>query len=269
MRPARPSAYFRKTRSSPAGAERLLGWLDEHDAFDAVVRIQNAACRLWSPAVRSACRGQLQGPQRSGLGTHRDRHEQGRGKSDPGDEVAIAQVVLRKRAQLGPALERELIRALALLEGLRRQPVYQRTQAIQRLRAVWTQVDLEGEARVIHCQRQRELRRLKRISFGAGIADQAAARCIWKLAREIERLNERIATLEHKLEELLGECGNPFADLAGAGATVAVALIAQSGDVRRFKDKAAYARFCGVAPLRCGSGGIADHHRLDRGGNRN
>jgi hypothetical protein len=44
--------------------------------------------------------------------THRDRHEQGRDKSDPGDAVAIKQVVLRKREQLGPALEPELIRGL-------------------------------------------------------------------------------------------------------------------------------------------------------------
>lgn len=131
--------------NSLAGVECLLGWLNEHDAREAVIGIENAA----------------------GYG----------------------------REQLGPALEPELIRALALLEGLRRQSVYDRTQAIQRLRAIWTQVDPEGEARVIHCQRQRELRKLTRIAFGAGIAEQAAARCIRELAREIERLNDRIATL--------------------------------------------------------------------------
>ncbi|MBA3736881.1 MAG: IS110 family transposase [Actinobacteria bacterium] len=253
--------------NSLVGVERLLGWLNEHDAREAAIGIENAAGygRLLCAALAAAGCEILNVPA---WRTHRDRHEQGRGKSDPGDAVAIAHVVLRKREQLGPALEPELIRALALLEGLRRQSVYDRTQAIQRLRAIWTQVDPEGEARVIHCQRQRELRKLTRIAFGAGIAEQAAARCIRELAREIERLNDRIAALEHELEQLLRECGNPFADLAGAGATVAVALIAHSGDVRRFKDKGAYARFCGVAPIRCGSGRTADHHRLDRGGNR-
>jgi Transposase len=70
------------------------------------------------------------------------------GQSDAGDAVAIAEVVLRRRHELGPALEPEVVRALALLEGLRRQSVYDRTQAIQRLRAIWTQIDPQAEARV-------------------------------------------------------------------------------------------------------------------------
>jgi transposase len=45
-------------------------------------------------------------------------------------------------------------------------------------------------------------------------------------------------------------------------------MIAHSGDVRRFRNAAAYARFCGAAPIPCGSGKTADRHRLDRGGNR-
>ncbi len=253
--------------NSVAGAERLLAWLDEHDARKAPVGIENAAGygRLLCAVLASAGCEVLNVPA---WRTHRDRHEQGRGKSDPGDALAIAQVVLRKRAELGPALEPELIRALALLEGLRRQSVYARTQAIQRLRAIWTQLDPEGEAQVVHCQRQRELRKLKRIELGVGIAERAATRCIRELAHEIERLNKRIDELERELRQLLHEHGNPLADLPGAGPVVTVALIAHSGDVRRFKSKAAYARFCGVAPIRCGSGRTADHHRLDRGGNR-
>ena len=45
-------------------------------------------------------------------------------------------------------------------------------------------------------------------------------------------------------------------------------MIAHSGDVRRFRSAAAYARFCGAAPIPCGSGKTASHHRFDRGGNR-
>ncbi len=175
--------------NSVVGAERLLAWLDEHDARKAPVGIENAAGygRLLCAVLESAGCEVLNVPA---WRTHRDRHEQGRGKSDPGDALAIAQVVLRKRA-VGPALEPELIRALALLEGLRRQSVYARTQAIQRLRAIWTQLDPEGEAQVVHCQRQRELRKLKRIELGVGIAERAATRCIRELAHEIERLNKR------------------------------------------------------------------------------
>jgi len=102
--------------NSVAGAERLLAWLDEHDAPQAPVGIENAAGygRLLCAVLASAGCEVLNVPA---WRTHRDRHEQGRGKSDPGDALAIAQVVLRKRAELGPALEPELIRALAAARG--------------------------------------------------------------------------------------------------------------------------------------------------------
>src|SRR5262249_5566887 len=54
----------------------------------------------------------------------------------------------------------------------------------------------------------------------------------------------------------------------GAGTQIAAAVIAHAGDVRRFRDAAAFARFCGAAPIPCGSGQTAGRHRLHRGGNR-
>jgi transposase len=45
-------------------------------------------------------------------------------------------------------------------------------------------------------------------------------------------------------------------------------VIAHAGDVRRFRDAAAFARFCGAAPIPCGSGQTTGRHRLHRGGNR-
>src|SRR6266511_3689594 len=68
--------------------------------------------------------------------------------------------------------------------------------------------------------------------------------------------------------QLLTEHGNPVGDLHGAGTQIAAALIAHAGDVRRFRDAAAFARFCGAAPIPCGSGQTAGRHRLHRGGNR-
>jgi hypothetical protein len=49
---------------------------------------------------------------------------------------------------------------------------------------------------------------------------------------------------------------------------LAATIIAQAGDVRRFRDAGAFARFCGAAPIPCGSGQTANRHRLHRGGNR-
>jgi transposase len=253
--------------NSVEGAEQLRRWLVEQGAEEAVIGIENAAGygRLLCGALTAAGHVVLNVPA---WRTKRDRHAHGPGKSDTGDAIAIAEVVLRRRLELGPALEPELVRALGLLEGLRRQSIYDRTQAIQRLRAIWTQVDPQAEARLAKCSTQRALRKLKRIDFGSGLATEAATQCVRELAHEIEQLNQRISKLDVQLAQLLREHGNPLADLPGAGPVVAVAVIAHSGDVRRFRNAAAYARFCGAAPIPCGSGKTASRHRLDRGGNR-
>src|SRR6266545_1391728 len=223
--------------NSPEGMRRLCAWLVAHDASEAVVGVESPAGygRLLVASLEAAGHEVLNVPA---WRTHRERRRHGPGKTDPGDAIAVAQVVLRKRAELGPALESELVRALALLELQRRRLVRDRTQAIQRLRADWNQVDPVGEARVVNLTRQRELRRLKRISFGEGLVEQVATGCIRDLARDIEDLNQRIAALDKQIAQLLTEHGNPVGDFRGA------------------------------APIPCGSGQTAGRHRLHRGGNR-
>jgi transposase len=253
--------------NSPEGYRRLLGWLDEHDAAEAVVGVESPGSygRQLVGALAAAGLEVLHVPA---WRTHRERPRQGPGKTDPGDALAIADVVRRKRGQLSPALEPELVRALAMLELQRRRFVRDRTQAIQRLRSDWTQQDPVGEAGTLRCNSQRALRRLKRIRFGDSLTDRLAARCIRELARDIDDLNQRIATLDREIAELLDQHHNPLAELQGAGTNLTAAVIAQAGDVRRFRDAAAFARFCGAAPIPCGSGQTAGRHRLHRGGNR-
>ena len=106
------------------------------------------------------------------------------------------------------------------------------------------------------------------MDLGDGLAERIAAAPIRQLARDIEDLNGRIAELEAEIATLLKEHGNPVSDLLGAGNQIAAALIAQAGDVRRFKNAAAFARYCGNAPIPCGSGQTSGRHRLHRGGNR-
>jgi transposase len=253
--------------NSPDGMRCLHAWLVEHEAGEAIVGVEspNGYGRLLVASLEAAGHEVLNVPA---WRTHRERRRHGPGKTDPGDAVAVAHVVLRKRPELGPALEPELVRAVAVLELQRRRLVRDRTQAIQRLRADWNQIDPVSEARVVNLSRQRELRRLRRISFGDGLVEEAATRCIRDLARDIEDLNQRIAALDTEIAQLLAEHGNPVDDLHGAGPQIAAAVIAHAGDVRRFRDAAAFARFCGAAPIPCGSGQTAGRHRLHRGGNR-
>lgn len=253
--------------NSPAGYQKLIGWLADRGAAAAVIGVESPGSygRCLVGALAAAGHEVLHVPA---WRTHRERRRQGPGKTDPGDALAIADVVRRKRPELGPALQPELVRAISILELQRRRFVLDRTQAIQRLRSDWTQLDPVAEAKVAHLDRQRELRRLKRISFGDGLVERIAATTIRQLARDIEDLNGRIAELEVEIAALLEQHGNPVADLLGAGNQIAAALISNAGDVRRFKDAAAFARYCGTAPIPCGSGQTAGRHRLHRGGNR-
>ena len=222
--------------NSPEGFRRLIGWLSDHEAGEAIVGVESPGSygRCLVGALAAAGHDVLHVPA---WRTHRERHRQGPGKTDPGDAISIAQVVLRKREELGPALEPELVRALSTLELQRRRFVRDRTQAIQRLRADWTQVDPVAEGRVLRLDRDRELRGLKRISFGDGLAEQTAARCIRELARDVEDLNRRIAALDAEIAQLLAEHENPLEELHGAGTNLAATVIAQAGDVSALQER--------------------------------
>lgn len=253
--------------NSAAGVRKLRAWLSARAAEDAVVGIENGAGygQLLCSSLAAAGSEGLNVPA---WRTKRDRGRHGPGKSDPGDAVAIARVVLDDREHLGPALEPDLVRALAIVETLRRQTVARRSDAIQRLRALWTQFDPEAEAAVGNLLAARNLRRLRRLRLGSGVLGETATSCLQRIAEEIARLDAVVHALDTQLEELMAQGGDPFEDLCGAGMQVAATLIAQSGDVRRFRDRAAYARDGGVAPIPCGSGASAGRHRLHRGGNR-
>jgi len=101
--------------NSPAGYQRLIAWLADNGASDAVVGVESPGSygRCLVSALAAAGHEVLHVPA---WRTHRERRHHGPGKTDPGDALAIADVVRRKRSDLGPALEPELVRALAMLE---------------------------------------------------------------------------------------------------------------------------------------------------------
>ena len=253
--------------NSSEGTAQLRAFLAEHGAEDAPIGVEGAG-----HFARATC------AELAGLGhrvldvppwrTRRDRRTAGPGKTDASDALVIAQVVRIDGHLLGAALEPELVREIRLLELARRQAVRDRTQLIQRLRSLWLQIDPPGEDAVIACHRKKVLARLRRIDLGSGRAERTAARLIRQMADDIERLNGRIAEIEREVAELLDQHGNPLEGLHGAGTTIASALIAQAGDVRRFRGPAAFGRYSGTAPIPCGSGETSGHHRLYRGGNR-
>jgi transposase len=79
--------------NSPKGYRRLIDWLVEHDAASAVIGVESPGSygRCLVAALGGAGFEVLQVPA---WRTHRERHRRGPGKTDPGDALSIAHVVL-------------------------------------------------------------------------------------------------------------------------------------------------------------------------------
>ena len=88
--------------NSPKGYRQLIDWLVDHDAASAVIGVESPGSygRCLVAALAGAGFEVLQVPA---WRTHRERHRRGPGKTDPGDALSIAHVVLTKRDELGPA----------------------------------------------------------------------------------------------------------------------------------------------------------------------
>ena len=119
--------------------------------------------------------------------------------------------------------------------------------------------------------------------YGTRIPNLVAARHRRRLAAELDplsgvraelarvrlgRLSEltvRMAALERQIGALVGD--HPLLALPGVRALTAGRLIAETGDVRRFRSADAFAMLTGTAPIPASSGQTV-RVRLNRGGNR-
>ena len=79
--------------NSPKGYRQLIDWLADRQAADAVIGVESPGSygRCLVAALAGAGFEVLQVPA---WRTHRERHRRGPGKTDPGDALSIAKVVL-------------------------------------------------------------------------------------------------------------------------------------------------------------------------------
>ena len=85
------------------------------------------------------------------------------------------------------------------------------------------------------------------------------------LLGEVRELGRRATDLQATIATLVA--GHPVLGLPGVGALTAARLVAETGDVGRFRSPAAFAMLAGVAPIPASSGEV-QRMRLNRGGNR-
>jgi transposase len=186
-----------------------------------------------------------------------------RGKSDPGDALAIARLTAREPRL--PALRRPGMMAdLKLLVGAREQLLAERTRLINQLHADLLVLAPGYGARLPNLTADRHQAAAARLlGRRRGVRAELARGRLCRLRRlgaDGERLEQRIATL-------LAASGSTLTQLAGIGALTAAKLLGETGDVQRFRSDAAFAAASGTAPIPASSG-QRQRHRLNRGGNR-
>lgn len=246
--------------NDPAGFARLLAWLGEHGR---VVRIGlEGSAGYGAGAARYLLAAGQQALEVPPQLSHRERIRTRRaGKSDPGDALAIARVTLRE-ADLPPVRRPDASRELGLLVEAREDLVAEATRVRNRLHAdliVLVPGYSAAAANLVSIKCRRTAGRLLR-----GIAGVQAELARDRLSR-LSRLTTEIDQFEHRIEVLVAD--HPLRHLPGAGPLVTAKLVAETGDIRRFRSADAFAMLAGVAPIPASSGQI-QRMRLNRGGNR-
>ncbi len=200
--------------------------------------------------------------------TARTRARTARGKSDVIDALAVARAALQDGiASLPVATVDEQAEEIKLLLDHREDLVGQRTDDERRLRWHLHRMSPELEAQIPPGGLSRA-KWQNRVSRRLGrLQDPVRVRICRQLLAQIKRSGALAGQLERDLAALVEAKAPQLTAQAGIGTLTAARIIAEVGDVSRFKTDAQLARLAGVAPIPASSG-RTDRWRLDRRGNR-
>lgn len=202
-------------------------------------------------------------PTRLMAGTRNGGRE--RGKSDPIDAQANARAALREDVHLPAARLSDAVLEVRRLADHRDDLVGTRTRTVNRLR--WLVHDLDPAlAPRPRALNGRKGRRLLEEGLRA-LPPSAGRRVALSQLADTARLTCEIDELEHELGVLLQDLCPGLLAICGIGIITAARILGETGDIRRFRSPAAYARHNGTAPIPVSSA-LSGVHRLNRGGNR-
>jgi transposase len=254
----------------PVGEATFANDPDGHVAFIAWARSIVPEPRIGIEGSSSFGAPLAWSTQRAGLAVrevppHLSRAERQRtrrpGKSDPGDALAIARVTARE-PNLPPIRLPDRTRELHLLLEAREDLVAEATRVRNRLHAHLLALVPGYGGPVANLVAARHRATAGRLLRGNKSVQAELARVL--LVRLV-RLDRETGTLTRRIGILVA--GHPLLALPGAGPITVARLIAEAGDVRRFRTADAFAALAGVAPIPASSGQV-QRMRLNRGGNR-
>lgn len=216
-------------------------------------------------ADRASGRGRDRGPRRPAKLARRVRLlSTGHGrKSDEADALSVG-IAAHTATDLRTARIDEHIAALRALTEHRDDLVRARTQTVNRLHTLLAALIPTGLPRGLSADAAAAaLRAIRPRTTLARTQRHLAV----DLVAEIRRLDKRIAAATEQITAAVTESRTTLTELYGIGTLLAGKILARTGAVERFRSAAAFASFCGVAPLEVSSGDV-QRHRLSRAGDR-
>lgn len=199
--------------------------------------------------------------------TARLRRVDGAGKTDPGDARTIARAVAAGDGY--PWADTPVLETIRVLTVRREQLVSQQTADINGLRALVTELDPERAATTGRLRSSRAIGRFITIQLDDPTPyQQTLLDLISQIGRTcLERLDQ-IRDLEARMRNTLPPAGHALIDrFVGCELVTACQILAQVAGTAGFDTDAKFAAWTGTAPLDASSG-RQQHHRLNRGGNR-
>ena len=187
-------------------------------------------------------------------------------KTDPVDARSVALAALYAAAD--PGLRRVVVDddlvVMGMLVDRRDELGRARTQTLNRLHRLLLELFAGGAKQFLSAP---QARALLATSKPRDVVGKTRRRLAVELVGELEVIDRKIKTAEKDLAALVTERGSTLMELTGIGPTGAARLLADVGDIHRFRDKDRFASWNGTAPLDASSG-AQQRHRLSRAGNR-
>ena len=184
-------------------------------------------------------------------------------KNDDADAVSVG-IAARSARTLTSAAVESTVTALRAIVEHRDDLVKTRTQTINRLHVVLTNLIPAGAQRDLTAERAAELLRGIRPRDTAGKTLRGLA---VDLVTEIRQLDRRIAKAAADIQTAVTASGTTLTELCGIGALTAGKILGGVGTIDRFRSAAAFASYTGTAPIETSSGDVV-RHRLSRAGDR-
>ncbi|WP_300607232.1 IS110 family transposase [Trebonia sp.] len=252
-------------RARQEGYRELISWardLEPGGRLWAVEDVRHAASGLVRELLAAGEEVRFI-PARLMAGTRSGGRE--RGKSGPIDALANARACLREDVFLPAARLNGQVLEVRRLADHRDDLVAERTRVMNRLR--WLVHDLDPDL----APPPRALTGAKgRALLEAGLRalpGPAGRRVALSRLDDVARASAQIAVLTRDLQAPVSALCPELPAICGAGVVSAARIPGETGDIRRFRSPAAYARHNGTAPIPVSSA-LSDVHRLNRGGNR-